>query len=194
MRSGILGSGGVSGGIVRFVPRLRRLDAVTLELTGLGSGRDRRAAMLLRSQQRAVGARGMLVVRLLAGCGNVLLVLGRPFRSGGLRSCPACTAVVADAVYRRIVHHHGLVDVGVVDHCGVDAHHRRVVLEDSAVPAAYDKTDAAVPEPAIHAAAKPDLRTSVAGRPEQSRPGGKHPCPRNPVIPFRPIRTITRRP
>jgi hypothetical protein len=106
------------------------------------------------------------------------------------------------------VMHDRRIDIGVVDHSCVHAHHSGVVRKVSAAPFATGKTDAHISEAIVHAAVVANVRapvtaieavrsafkTPVGRRPEVSRLRSRHPCARNPVIPAVAISPVARRP
>src|ERR1039457_980036 len=144
-----------------------------------------------------VGARRVLMLRLhgswlgmvLLGCAH--FTRRRPSaRAGG-------TAIEADS--GGVVDYDGLV-VDVGDACFADVHDGAVVEEAATAPFPAFESDAAVPEPVIHAAIEADVPSPIAAMkeidairptpvprsPEQTHGGRLDPSARHPVIAVRP--------
>ena len=77
-------------------------------------------------------------------------------RPGGQSTPPP---VVADAIYRKVVHHRAAIDVGDVNH--VDVGHCPVIKEGAAPPFASDKAHTDVAEPIIDPAIEADVGAPV---------------------------------
>ena len=69
-----------AAGLVCWPRCLRRLHSGTRKLPGLGSRRNRGLSMIHRFPQRGIGARGVLVLRLLGSWRSVPFVCRRLFR------------------------------------------------------------------------------------------------------------------
>src|SRR6266852_1387602 len=121
------------------------------------------SAVIFRSEVRPVGAGVVLVRGLLPRRLKVLLPPVRLLSGAFPRTDSAGSAVEAGAVHRRVAHDHSLVDVRVVNHCGVYARHRRVIGKVFASPLAAAEADAAVSVAIVHAAIEADVRAPVAG-------------------------------
>src|SRR5713101_448668 len=109
------------------------------------------SAVIFRSEVRPVGAGVVLVRGLLPRRLKVLLPPVRLLSGAFPRTDSAGSAVEARAVHRRVV------DVRVVDHCGVYARHRGVIGKVFASPLAAAEADAAVSVAIVHAAIEADV-------------------------------------
>src|SRR5271170_1678620 len=167
-----------------------------------------RLAMILGSQQRAIRARGMLVLCLHGRWSNVVFVLCGPFRCGWLGDHSAGPAVKAHMVVHGDVVDDGLVHIRVVNHRSVDVHHRRVVREHSAIPASANEPNPSITKSIVNSAVETNVRSPISGmkkisaaapapisgRPEQSDGWRHNPRSRHPKISIGAIRPISWRP
>ena len=182
-----------------------RDDARAAKRTGPGRRGDRRMSPVDRSQQRVIGARGLLVRELrlrgrqtLRSCESLLL--------RRLGHSPTIAAIIADVVDGCIVHHRAVVDIG--DLRVADIVDRTVVIERAVIPVASLVADATIAEAVVDAPVKSDtgspvaliehvdaiVPTPIARSPEQAYRGRLYPGARYPEIPVRSIRPIARRP
>jgi len=87
-----------------------------------------------------------------AGCGQ--------FCSGWMGSCPATTAVKADAARRDVVDDGCVVNIG--DICGAYVAHRGVVVEEAVIPISAQVADAKVAEAVVNPAIETNRWPPVA--------------------------------
>src|ERR1700740_3073319 len=131
--------------------------ARAVELARLRRCGDGGPAMVDGGQHTVVAARGLLVLRLLRGGGNVALVLGGPFRSCRPGIDSAGAAVKANAADVGVVDH-SLVDVCVVNDGCIHMGYGSVVVKAPTAPFAADEADAAVAEAVVNAAVEAHVR------------------------------------
>ena len=96
-------------------------------------GRCTRMPAISGCELVAVQAGGMVMVELLASRLDMVLVHGRLFLRRGL-GLNACAAVEARVIIHDRIVDNRIVDIGVVNYCGIDTHHGGIVAEVSAMP------------------------------------------------------------
>src|SRR5215472_12578478 len=175
-----------------------------MKCSRLGGGGDRRVTVIFRSQQAAIAARHLLMLRLQGSRRGVTLAFGEALSSGRLRRGAPGAAVVADVVDRGVIDDR-IVHVGVVNHRGVHIGHRGVVRKHSVAPFTAVEADAPVAIAIVNAAIKADVRapvarmpyidapapTPIARSPQQTECGRHYPGARDPKISIRTISPIT---
>lgn len=139
--------------------------------------RHRRTPMIHIGESIAVLTRNLLMLRLHRSRGHMPITHRRLLRRIRPCLCPVRTTVIARTA--RIVMDHRTIDIGIVDHRGIDPRDRRVVTEMSAdpFPAAitYTVITMAIVDPAI----KTYMRTPITGMPVID-PAGPAPITRCP--------------
>src|SRR5580704_19679414 len=98
-----------------------------VKLARLRGRGDRRLAMILGSQQGAIRAGGVFVLSLHGRWRDVMLVLRGAFGGGRLGCDSAGSAVIANVIVHGNVVDDGAIDVRVVNHGGIYAHHGDVI-------------------------------------------------------------------
>src|SRR6267154_2527867 len=152
-------------------PVLRRSTRMTCLLlvfertirTAMSASFRRAAAVDHRSQQSAVAAGGLLMLRLFRRHGDMVLTdrfhLSRPRTSGG--SAPAAIEADPGAI---------VVDdcrvVGIVNDGDVHVGYRAIVVVIATSPVAAEKADTGVAETVVNAAVEADFGSPVAWRPD----------------------------
>ena len=147
------------------------------------------------------------VLPLVGGGFHVPVVRRSKFTGGRASAESPRTAIVTDAIYREIVHHGTVVNVGDVRH--VDIGHRPIIEEGPTPPFPARKAHATVTEAIIDAAVEANMGapvscmpekcgstpTPVTGSPQKARGWRHHPGARNPVVAVcRIVSPITRSP
>src|SRR5579864_2116701 len=154
-----------------------------------------RPPMIFRCKVRPVRSRRVFVGSLFGGCLHVRLSLVRALPLRRYRSYSAGAAIEAHVAHLALTDN-GPVDVGVVDHCGVHVHHRRVIREMFAVPRSANESHSAITESIVHAAIETNVRSPVTGmkrihsfspapvsrRPEETDSRRRNPDSRHPVV------------
>src|SRR6267154_5638304 len=137
--------------------------AAAVEFAGPRCGGNVWATVVHRSQQSAVAAGGLLMLRLFRRHGDMVLTdrfhLSRPRTSGG--SAPAAIEADPGAI---------VVDdcrvVGIVNDGDVHVGYRAIVVVIATSPVAAEKADTGVAETVVNAAVEADFRSPVAWRPD----------------------------
>ncbi len=182
-------------------------SAALVECPGLGSGRDRRFSVIYGGAQLAVGTGFVKMLVLRPNRPDMPVAVRSLFLASGSRVDSAVAAVIADAVYRRIV-----VDdcgvVGIMDFRDIDVVHRAVVVEAVTVPAAAFITSAEIAITVIDAAVETDPRAPITlmekkdgsapapigRRPEKTRFWSQDPGAGNPKVIIITPSPVARRP
>jgi len=150
----------------RSCHRCRRVPALGIEARPADGIHRRRSRMPAIGGRElvAVQAGGMVMVELFRGRLDMVLVHGRLFlrRRPGLNARAAVEACVI--IHDRIVDH-GVIDIGIVNHCGIDIHHGGIVPEVPAMPFPAYKSRTSVAIAIIDAAIKTDMRSPIAAVP-----------------------------
>jgi len=172
-----------------------------------GSGRDGRFAVVYGGAQLPVGTRclNMLVLR---RHGRDMSCAGRGlFFGAGSPVDASATAVIADAIYGRVVVDDRRV-VGVMDFRDIYIVHRAVIEKSVVVPTAAFITAAEIAVAVTYASVETDDRTPIAlmedkgisapapiaGRPEKTWLRSQHPGPWNPIVVISIPSPVTRSP
>ena len=105
-----------------------------------------------------------LPVLRLHRCRRDMMIMHRGF----LRSVRPCLYTTRPAIEARpgvVVDDHRPVDIGIVDHSGIDTRDSRVIPEMPAIPFPATITYAAIPTSIVDAAIEPYMRAPVTGMP-----------------------------
>jgi hypothetical protein len=145
-------------------------------------------------EKLAIVSRGLLMLSLYRQRSLVMLTLRNKLLRRRTRRNASVTAVVADAIDRRVVHDHCLVID--ISHVGdVHVSHAAVVVEVASAPLATVVAVAGITEAVVDAAVEANVRPPVtamegvealvpsppSGSPEHSH-GGDYPGARHPVV------------
>src|SRR5215469_2039993 len=163
--------------------------------------------VILRREERAVAACGVIVFHLFVGCFHVALLSPALFLSSRTRINSASPAIEAHAVDVSLVNHRA-VAVGVVDDHRVDVPNSCVISEHAVLPSSTNKARAVIPEAIVNSTVEPDVRAPVSGvphvdtvtptpiarSPKKSGIGRHNPRARHPVVAIRTVSPIARRP
>ena len=172
-----------------------RHGVAVVECAGPLSRRYRRFAMVYGGAQLPVGTSFVKMLILRPNRPDMTSAARGLFFGGGSFVNPTVAAVIADAVYRRIV-----VDdrgvVGVMDFRDTDVVHRAIVVKAVVVPAAAFITAAEIAIAVIYAAVKTNpwapitlmenkgssAPTPIGWRPQKTGLRSQHPCAGDPKI------------
>src|SRR5271168_872727 len=149
----------------RTVVRRSGCHDTVVKFTRLRGCGDGWLAMILRSQQRAIRAGGVFVLRLHGRWSDMMLVRSSPLRRVWLGNYSACPAVEADAIYGLGMHDRP-IHIRRVNHRRIYVHHGCVVREDSAIPAPADESNSTVPKSIVNAAIETDMRSPIPAVPQ----------------------------
>src|ERR1700722_10406861 len=186
-------------------PLARADDPWAFEDAGMRGRSDGRIPVVLRSKERGILARRLLVLDLKMRGSDMRLLGGGQFFLCRLRRGSARPTIVADVV-RRIVNDGLIVDVGDVD--VRDVVDRAIVEIRAVVPVPALEADARIAKAVAYAAVKAHVRAPISSiedigavvpapisrRPEQPRTWSLRPGARHPVIVDPAPRPITWRP
>lgn len=188
--------------VVRFTRGSGGYDAVAAEIARSRRRCDRWASMVYGSQQRSVRTGGPFMLSLHGGRFDVMVPACSLFFGQGASRHSTRAAVIANLVYRHVVDDRFVVHVHVRD---VHVRYAAVIAKVSVVPTTAFVAMADISEPVVDPSIEADVRAPVARvpgveaaapspiarGPEKANLGCHHPCTRNPVIAFVPVRPIT---